>query len=121
MQQRLLVAAADSTSATRYSAYFSDVGYCVGTAADGLDCLTKLRRAAIDLLVLDQELLWGGAQGVLAWLREEFEREPIPVVLLAAVLPVGALSEWLSPPVVSCFQKPFALAALHDCIDSALG
>ncbi len=121
MQQRLLVADADCTSAARYSAYFSDVGYCVSTATDGLDCLTKLRRAATDFLVLDQELLWGGGRGVLAWLREEFEREPIPVVLLAAVLPVAALSEWLSPPVVRCFQKPFSLASLHDCIDSALG
>jgi len=121
VKQRLLVANADFATAALYSTYFSDAGYCVDTAADGLDCLTKLRQTAPHLLVLDQKLLWGGGEGVLACLREEYEKVRVPVVLLAAVLPVGALAQWLSPPVVRCFQKPFPIGALHDCIDSALG
>ena len=121
MKQRLLVADADFATAALCSTYFSDVGYYVDTAGDGLDCLTKLRRTTPDLLVLDQNLLWGGSQGLLACLREEYQEPTIPVVLLAAFLPVCALSQWLSPPVVRCVQKPFPIAALHDCIDTALG
>ncbi len=121
MKQRLLIADWNFASATRYSAYFSDVGYWVDTAANGLDCLTTLRRAGADLLVLDQEILWGRGEGVLACLRGELQRDPIPVVLLAAILPAGALSQWLSPPVVRCFLKPFPIEVLHDSIESVLG
>lgn len=121
MKQRLLVAAAELATAALYSGYFSDAGYSVDTAADGIECLNKLRRTAPDLLVLDQKLLWGGGEGVLACLRAEYQEARVPVVLLVAVLSFGTLSQWLSPPVVRCFRKPLPIAALRDCIDSALG
>ena len=120
MRQRVLLADADVVVADQFRDYFSAAGYSVETASDGLDCLSKLRRIVPGLLVLDRDLAWGGSDGVLACLREERDLPRVPVVMIAAALPIGALSQLLCPLVVGCFQKPFRMAALRDCLDSAI-
>ena len=47
-----------------------------------MECLKALRETPPDVLVLDTELKWGGADGVLAVMDEEDGLSKIPVVLL---------------------------------------
>ena len=71
MKQALLIADRDAELCDVYRRFLTDRGYEVETSSDGLDCLRKLRQVTPAVLVLDLELLWGGGDGVLAWLREE--------------------------------------------------
>lgn len=116
MKQLVLLADADDVTADQFRTYFSTAGYRVETTSDGLDCLTKLRRMVPALLVLDQDLAWGGSDGVLACMREECGLSRVPVVVIAAVLPAAAIARLRLPPVVRCLQKPFRMPTLHDCI-----
>ena len=118
MKQRLLVAETDPAVAERYRSVFSAAGYRVEIASDGVDCVRRFRRAAPDLLVLDQELLWGGSDGVLACMRDDCDWARIPVVVIAAVLPAAKLWQMRFPPVVRCLPKPVPMPALRDVVDS---
>lgn len=82
MTQRLLIADADSYLSDLYQKYFGAHGYSVRVASGGVECLTALRETTPDVLVLDTELKWGGADGVLAIMDEEDGFATIPIVLL---------------------------------------
>ena len=61
MKQTLLIADGDTELCELYGEGLTDLGYDVVTSSDGLDCLTKLRQAMPDAIVLDLELLWAEA------------------------------------------------------------
>ena len=103
-----------------YRRFLTVRGYRVETSTGGLDCLAKLRHVTPAVLVLDRELLWGGGDGVLAWLREESPAHRIPVVLMAPVADLPHTAEFIEPPVVDYLPKPFALADLLESVRSAL-
>ena len=116
MKPTLLIAQSDAELRDAYRRFLTGRGYDVETAADGLDCLEKLRRVAPAVLVLDRELRWGGADGVLAWLREEREGSGIVVLLTAAAsYPPDAAGD-VKPPVAGFLPKPFVLTALLDSV-----
>jgi DNA-binding response OmpR family regulator len=112
MTPTLLIAESDAELRDAYRRFLTGRGYDVETAADGLDCLEKLRRVAPAVLVLDRGLRWGGADGVLSWLREERAASGIAVMLTAtASYPPDAAGD-VKPPVVGFLPKPFVLTAL---------
>jgi CheY-like chemotaxis protein len=74
-------------------------GYEVAVARSGLECLEKLRMSCPDVLVLSTRLLWGGAAGVLALLREDDELPQTPVVLLTRTQPCDDAAALVSPVV----------------------
>ena len=119
MKQTLLIAESDAELRDIYRRFFSDRGYSVETTSDGLDCLKKLCQASPAVLVLDRELRWGGADGVLAWLREEAVMTELPVVLTATAA-CPDVAEDHEPPVVKFLAKPFTLAALLDSVRTAV-
>ncbi len=119
MKQRLLIADHDAELRERYRKFLTERGYHVQTSTDGLDCLAKLREATPAVLVLDLELLWGGGDGVLAWLREERRAPRIPVLLTASAPDRQDMGEFNGPPVVDYLPKPFALDGLLQSIRSA--
>lgn len=82
MERQLLIADADSFLSDIYRTYFTAHGYSVRVTAGGVECLTALRETTPDVLVLDTELKWGGADGVLAVMDEEERLASVPVVLL---------------------------------------
>jgi len=89
----------------------------VHVARSGLECLEKVRRFSPQVLVLAEELLWGGGCGVLACLRElNFGCCPA-VVLTATPLNEHRLTRF--PPVVECLLKPVPLARLLHSIERA--
>ncbi len=117
MKTRLLLADADSSMSGLCRAYLTHFGYQVDTAQDGNECLSKLKRRQPDLLLLDWGLPGGGGEKVLAELRGD-DGPHVPVVMMADMMPFGALSGLRKPPVVRCVQRPIRIASLCDCIDS---
>lgn len=113
----ILFADGDRVLRDTYVELFSSHGLQVETARDGLECLAKLRRFVPDLLILDLELLWGGSDGVLAWLREERTLPALPVVVMAS----AGRGLDIEPPVVALLSKPFASPTLLASVCAALG
>ena len=120
MKQRLLIADRDAELCEIYRRFLTQQGYGVETSRDGLDCLAKLRQVTPAVLVLDLELLWGGGDGVLAWLREASPASRIPVLLTATAADPADMAEFNEPPVVDYLPKPFALTALLEKVRSAV-
>jgi DNA-binding response OmpR family regulator len=116
MKSILLIADSDAELCDAYRRFLTGRGYAVATAADGLDCLEKLRRLTPAVCVLDRELRWGGADGVLAWLREERATSGVSVVLTATAGYPPDVAVDIEPPVVQFLPKPFGLAALLESV-----
>ena len=114
MKPTLLIAESDDELRDAYRRFLTWHGYEVETAADGLDCLEKLRRLTPAVLVLDRGLRWGGADGVLACLREESTTSGVSVVLTATGGMPRDVAGDSGPPVVQYLPKPFGLAALLE-------
>jgi two-component system response regulator MprA len=124
MRQRLLIADGDRELSDVYRRFFSYQGYEVETADGGVECLAMLRTRPDSYVILDLEIPWGGGDGVLACLREEFDSESHPIVVVTSrplfdkrLRPAGP--ERSHCPVVGYFEKPFRLSALLDCLRSA--
>ena len=69
MKRTLLIAESGAELRDIYRSFLSESGFEVNTTSDGLSCLEELHQASPAILVLDRELRWGGADGMLAWLR----------------------------------------------------
>jgi len=120
MNQTLLIAEDDGELCDVYRRFFARQGWNVETASDALDCLDKLRRVTPAVLMLDLELRWGGADGVLAWLREEGAKPGVPVVLTTTSGYAPDMAAFTEPPVVDYLRKPCALSALLESVRSAV-
>lgn len=120
MRLQLLIAEGDSDLREIYRRFLAERGHDVYTAADGLECLEKLRLLVPVVLVLDQELRWGGGDGVLAWLREQTTAMASVVLTTTGAYRSDELGEH-RPPLVRVLSKPFALSALLDSVHAAAG
>jgi DNA-binding NtrC family response regulator len=118
MRPLLLVAEGDAELREAYRKALAMHSYHVETAADGLECLEKLRRLMPE--VLDRDLRWGGGDGVLAWLREQCALARALVVLTATAGCPADVPEPVQPPVVKLLPKPFTLAALLESVGAAV-
>jgi DNA-binding response OmpR family regulator len=120
MQPFLLLAEGDAELRHLYSGFLRKHGYDVAVAENGLDCLRQLKQTRPDALVLDLELIWGGGDGVLGWLREDHGRAGLPVILMATAGRPVSSAEATAPPVVELLAKPFALKALEVSVRAAI-
>lgn len=93
-------------------------GYQVHSAEGGVQCLRLLNELQPDLLVLDLELCWGGADGVLAVMREDPLLRHIPVAVTSSATQTFR-HDWPSPPVVCTLAKPYPVQRLLDHLDSS--
>jgi CheY-like chemotaxis protein len=78
---RALVADPDESLLGSYRESLAAAGFAVATATTGLECLAHLHRWAPDVLVLGDELPWGGGAGVLALMAEEPDVAKVPVAV----------------------------------------
>jgi two-component system chemotaxis response regulator CheY len=120
MHPLLLVAESDPEYREVHRRLFAARSYDVQTAADGRECLAKLRRTIPAAVVLDWDLPWGGGNGVLAWLREEQAAPGVAVVLTATVGQAPAVPGVIEPPVVHLLLKPLELPTLLENVRSAV-
>lgn len=93
MQTRLLVAASSYHRRLRYILEMAAYGFEVRCVSNAMECLEHLRQGCTDALLVESDLLWGGAEGVLAVRAEDSQLSAIPVVLVA--------SERVSPEIYS--------------------
>jgi DNA-binding response OmpR family regulator len=100
MNQTLLIAEGDAELCGVYRRFFALQGWDVEIASDGLDCVEKLRRVTPVALVLDLGVRCGGADGVLACLREESAKSRVPVVLTTTAGDAPHMAVFTEPPVV---------------------
>jgi DNA-binding NtrC family response regulator len=120
MRPLLLVAEGDAELREVYREALARHSYHVETAADGLECLEKLRQLMPEVLVLDRDLRWGGGDGVLALLREQSALARASVVLTATGCCPADVPEHIQTPVVKLLPKPFTLKALLESVGAAL-
>lgn len=116
MTTGLLIAESDAELRRTYDRLSSVLGFRVETAADGLECWTKLRAHSPDALVVDVDILWGGSDGVLACLRESFDGALMPTVFVTGDDSPAELSRRFEVPIGRCFQKPYRLIPLLDSV-----
>lgn len=120
MKPLLLIAEGDAELREAYLKTLAAHSYDVETAADGLECVEKLRRLMPEVLLLDRDLRWGGSDGVLAWLREQCALARASVILTAMACHPAEVPKHLRSPVVKLLPKPFALTALLESVGAAV-
>jgi len=95
--------------------------YVVATAGGGVECVALLQEFTPDVVVLDSDLLWGGADGVLEHLRT-WDGPSVPTVLLTSpfTTPPGS-GDGVGPPVVLVLEKPLVAGTLLWAVRSVVG
>jgi CheY-like chemotaxis protein len=121
VNSRVLVAESDRALARYYGHCLRREGYDVHFACDGLDCWKRLHELRPAVLLLEWELPWGGGDGVLARLREDWSGAEVFVALTTRVdlATDGPLN--IPFPVQICLRKPVRLAALKAAMQDARG
>jgi DNA-binding response OmpR family regulator len=117
MKLSLLIADSDGSLAAIFRRFLPTC-YQVDTAQGGVECLSKLRNWAPDVLLLADSLRWGGADGVLAHMREDAHLRYVPVVLISDDIHAERLA-CAMPPVVDRLARPFPLTMLLNSIRAA--
>jgi CheY-like chemotaxis protein len=82
MRTVLLVADSDSRQLEHTHSYFATIGFHVERATNGVDCLTILNRVTPHAVLLDANIAWGGAPGVLEVMNGDFALRSLPVVMI---------------------------------------
>jgi len=112
---------ADGELCEMYQRFFSRLGWKVQTAQGALECLELFQRRLPDVLVLDLRLPWGGADGLLAVMREERELARIPVILTCSRFSGQPPDEAGVLPDMQLIHKPFSFGALLEVIRESSG
>jgi CheY-like chemotaxis protein len=103
----VLIAEADRDLRDDCVQFLDGLGFEIDTAADGLECLSKLRRLLPDILILDLELLWGGGNGVVGLLRKDTQLLRKRVVLSSTVASPHVLQNLAFLLGIRASMKPF--------------
>jgi DNA-binding NtrC family response regulator len=120
MKTRLLWADADTSFTEICEEYCTRCGFHAETAAGGIECLQKLHHFRPEVLILDFDLPWGGADGVLALLDRVSARRDLRVVLATGSESSARLARRTGLPEGHCLPKPFRLETVLDRIRSAV-
>lgn len=111
-RQRILLGIPDAYEAAEYDSALRELGFEVAIAAHAVECLQEIRCAAPDLVILDADILWGGADGVLAVLAEDPAYPDVPAMVLGSRRSRAALYR-LGRFSISDYQlKPLSAARL---------
>ena len=115
---RVVIAASESDASRALAHFLAQHGFEVRPALDGLDCLELLQTYRPQVLVMDDQLLWGGSDGVVARLRNDLQELTVPVILIGSAAS-GRIAP--SPPADEYLHKPVEpdelLRALHRALN----
>ena len=100
--------------------YLALRGHDVMIASNGLESLELLRRFVPEVFVLQEELLWGGSDGVRSLMHQNPQWSMISIILTSNAAEPMLSKTWESPPVLAHFQKPFKLGELIPHLQSNL-
>jgi CheY-like chemotaxis protein len=116
MNTRFLIADRDPVVREDCRRCLSKRGHEVDVAANGLQCIDRLRMSCPTVLVLDPDIPWGGGDGVLEWLSREEPLNPLVVVLTNGHSQVH-LPDRLLKLVTARLERPRALCELSDFVN----
>lgn len=111
---RILIAEMDETTLEIFQSFLWDCGHEVEIATDALECMAIAREFVPDVLVLDQGLLWGGSDGVMAEMSHSPILQGIPVIVIAAQRETN--DDLLNPQIAAWLRKPFRLVDLLEMV-----
>jgi DNA-binding response OmpR family regulator len=112
MSVRVLLADGNQSLLAEYSGYLRQKGFEVATAANGLECIARLREFEPNVLVLEADLQWGWGEGVLARMFEDSDLPRVPVIVLADPYERGARARLAAFPISEFHLKPIMPAML---------
>jgi len=92
--------------------FLSQCGHDVLIAHDALECASILRGSNPLVVVLDSELLWGGADGVIAMMLEDPRLSQTSVILVADADPRAAYEDTMEWMAVGWIRKPYGMGEL---------
>jgi len=95
-------------------------GYRVAVAADGEDCLSKVRESRPDLILLDVLIPKLDGWDVLSRLREDARTRDIPVIMLTALSDEGSKIQGLRGGADDYVTKPFSSLELMARVETVL-
>lgn len=117
MESPLLIAEVDPELTDLYQSYLSRYGYRVLTASGGVECLSVIRNESPAVIVASIDLPWGGADGLVDYLRESSRENGSPMVILTGCTADENVAELREEPCVFRYlRKPFLMGRLLDCI-----
>jgi len=116
MDAVLLIADNDGCRRHELRRFFRESGFLTMAVADGLQCITALRSLQPDVLVIAAEIPWGGADGVVARLKEELPAYRRPSIILIGDTPAEMLSSRTGVARCNCFAASVRREELLDRI-----
>jgi len=117
MNMQLLLCEPNESSRMELRDYLTGRGFDVEVASNGMECLALLRELRPDIVALNWELPWGGGDGVLSVLQEEFRS--LPVVL--STWNVGTVSRTLRyDGIIELICRPLRPKEVYTGILNAL-
>jgi DNA-binding NtrC family response regulator len=119
VKTKLLIADSHSGVRELRRRLFVSCGFVVYTADGGVKCTWLLRDVKPHVLLLDTNLLWGGAEGVLAVLAEEWDARRVPVVLVGDCGRSPNQMQSGGYPVVAHLLPPIRATALIKSVQAA--
>ncbi len=117
MEPTILIAENDWDLAELYKQFLSWCGYRALTASGGVECVWTIRNQAPSVIVASVDIKWGGADGLIEYLCDEFDQAETPFVILtgsAAEENLAALCR--QPCVFGYLRKPFLMVKLLECV-----
>lgn len=117
MTTTILIADDDRELTMLCANYLNRCGYQVLTASGGVECLPIIRNESPAVIVASVNMSWGGADGLLDCLSEEFSLQCGPNVILTGYTAdenVAAMRE--IPCVFRYLRKPFLMGRLLDYV-----
>jgi CheY-like chemotaxis protein len=94
-------------------------GYRVVLAADGIEAADAIRHHRPEVILLDADLRWGGADGVLDMVRRFEGCDYAPLVLLVGNDTTISLAERCGVPESQCLRKPLTARGLQNVLSGA--
>lgn len=116
MNHRVLLAGCDAATTDTCQSCLVGNGYHVDIANDGLDCWSKLTSEPPAAVVLGGNLKWGGADGVISRLREEWGDSTVPVILIPDQDTPEDAYDAAADPIVARLSIPVRASALMECL-----
>ncbi len=120
MDAILLIADNDVRRRIELRRFFSNSGFLVAAAGNGLECLAELVSLEPDLLVIAVDIPWGGGDGVIARLNDGLPVRRKPPVFVIGDASAETLSARTGVAPCHCFSEPFRKEDLLDQIGMEL-
>ena len=121
---RVLIADRDAPLLEALQSYLWDCGHEAEIATDGVECSLILDEYTPDVVVLADDLLWGGSDGVMAKMSESSLLSHVPVIRIEETTHDGSSEAPRSglhctPPVVGRLPRPFRISRFMEQVISA--